>query len=224
MSSRVAALKLTLCRAVLIGALPTACAVGVTQEGPGDTSDPIDTAGSSTGGMSGASGSTSALPKAGTTSSAAGTPAVNPFGGSASTAGSGSGGQSSAGAAGSGGKAGSSSVGGTAGSSAGGRGGTTSGGTTSGGTTSGGTTSGGTSGAGTSGAGGTGSPGCACMMAKMWTDDTNLALGPGDCVDVEGAIYLYTGTKAQTWAQAACNPTMQATWCSGADYKFMLCR
>ena len=223
MSQRIAALRLTLCRAVLIGALPTACAVGVTQEGPGGTSDPIDTAGSSHGGMPGASGSMGVLPKAGS----AGSAAVNPFGGSASTAGSGSGGQSSAGAGGSGGKAGSNGggAGGVAGSTAGGSGGRTSGAGTSGGGTSGAGTSGaGTSGAGTSGAGGTATGGCACPMPKTWADDTSMNFGPGDCLDVKGAIYLYTGTKAQVWAHKDCNPTMQDTWCTSADYKFMLCK
>jgi hypothetical protein len=57
-------------------------------------------------------------------------------------------------------------------------------------------------------------------------DNTNLAIATGDCLDVNGAIYLYTGAKPQTWANKDCNPTMQAAWCSdvGADYKFMLCK
>lgn len=203
MSSRFAALKLTLCRTLLIAALPTACAVGVTQEDPGDMSDQVNPGGSSSGGKLGTSGSATVLPKAGTTSSA-GSAVVNPFGGTASgggSAGSGSGGQSSAGAAGSAGKAGSGSggTGGAAGSSAGG------------------------SGAGT---GGASTGGCACPSKKTWADNTNLSFGPGDCVDVGGALYLYTGTKAQTWANKDCNPTMQLAWCSdvGADYKFMLCK
>ena len=213
MSSRIAALKLRLCRTLLV-ALPAGCAVGVTQEDGGDVKAPVDAAGSSSGGTLSAAGSPSVPPKAssaGTTGSA-GSAVVNPFGGTASTAGSGSGGQSSAGSGGSGGKAGSGGAGGAAGSTAGGSGGRSGGGTSSAG--------------GTSGAGGTGTGGCACPAPKKWADDTNLAFGPGDCVDVSGAIYLYTGVKAQTWAQKACNPTMQAAWCSdpGADYKFMLCK
>ena len=202
MLSRFAALKLTLCRTLLIAALPTACAVGVTQEDTGDMRDPVDTGGSSSGGMPGGSGSATVLPKAGTGS--AGSAVVNPFGGTASSggkAGSSSGGQTSAGAGGSGGKAGSSSggTGGAGGSSTGGSGG---------------------------GTGGTGTGGCACPTKKTWADNTTLAFGPGDCLDVAGAVYLYTGVKAQTWANKDCNPTMQAAWCSdvGADYKFMLCK
>jgi hypothetical protein len=205
MSSRIAALKLTLSRAVLVAALPTACAVGVTQEDPGGMTDPVDTAGSSSGGKLGMSGSTTALPKGGMTGSA-GSAVVSPFGGTASSggkAGSSSGGTGSGGAAGSGGKAGSS----------------------SGGTGSGGAAGGSTGGAGGS-TGGTGTGGCACPTKKTWADNTTLAFGPGDCLDVAGAVYLYTGTKAQTWANKDCNPTMQAAWCSdvGADYKFMLCK
>ena len=201
--ARIAALKLTLCRTLLIAVLPTACAVGVTQEDTGDMSDPVSPGGSASGGKLGTSGSASVLPKAGTTGSA-GSAVVNPFGGTASTtggtAGSSSGGHSSAGAGGSAGKAGSSSggTGGAAGSSAGGSGG------------------------GTGGAG----AGCACPTKKTWADNTNLSFGPGDCLDVAGAIYLYTGAKAQTWANKDCNPTMQLAWCSdvSSDYKFMLCK
>lgn len=201
--ARIAAVKLTLCRTLLIAALPTACAVGVTQEDKGDMSDSVDTGGSSSGGKVGTSGSATVLPKAGTTGSA-GSAVVNPFGGTASSggnAGNSSGGQSSAGASGSAGKAGSGSggTGGAGGSSAGGSGG---------------------------GTGGTGTGGCACPTKKTWADNTNLSFGPGDCLDVGGAIYLYTGVKAQTWANKDCNPTMQLAWCSdvGADYKFMLCK
>jgi hypothetical protein len=168
--------------------------------------DPVDTAGSSSGGTLGMAGSTTVLPKAGSTGSA-GSAVVSPFGGTASSggkAGSSSGGQGSAGAggsAGSAGKAGSSSggTGGAAGGSTGGTGGST---------------------------GGTGTGGCACPTKKTWADNTTLAFGPGDCLDVAGAVYLYTGAKAQTWANKDCNPTMQAAWCSdvGADYKFMLCK
>jgi hypothetical protein len=42
---------------------------------------------------------------------------------------------------------------------------------------------------------------------------------------VGDATYKYTGTKAQTYANIQCNPTMQEPWCtdSGNDYKFMVC-
>ena len=51
--ARLAPLKLTLCCAVLVLALPSACATGVEPEpeDTGDTDQPADTAGSSTGGM-----------------------------------------------------------------------------------------------------------------------------------------------------------------------------
>jgi hypothetical protein len=48
----------------------------------------------------------------------------------------------------------------------------------------------------------------------------------GDCLDVAGTKYLYTGAKMQTYANAQCNPTKQEAWCtdSGNDYKFMACK
>lgn len=198
-------LKLDWCRALLLVALPTACAVGVDPSGEGDATPPDGMAGSagtgtSSGGTIGTAG-TSALPKAGTTGTA-GSAVVNPFGGTAS-AGTSSGGSSSAGTSsgGAGGSSAGSSHGGSAGAAGKGSGGS-------------------------AGAGGSGSGGCACPTKKTWVDNTNLTIAPNDCVDVAGAVYLYTGVKTQTWANKDCNPTMQAAWCSdvGADYKFMLCK
>ena len=206
--ARFAVFKLNWCRLLLLAALPAACAVEVKPEfeDTGEPEQPADTAGTSAGGAPTTAG-TSSLPTAGTTvTSTGGKTTVNPFGGTSSS-GSASGGTSSGGTS-------------SGGTSSGGKGG--SGGTSSGG--KGG--SGGAAGSGTGGSGGTGSAGCACPTKKTWADNTNLAFGPGDCLDVAGAIYLYTGVKAQTWANKDCNPTMQATWCSdvGADYKFMLCK
>lgn len=207
--ARFAPFKLSLSRALLIVALPLACAAEVKPEfeDTGEPNPPADTAGTSAGGTPATAG-TSGLPKAGTTS-VGGTVTSNPFGGT-SSAGTSSGGASSAGTS---------------------SGGATSGGATSGGATSGGSAAGGKGGAagssaGGSGTGGSGTGGCACPTKKTWADNTTLAFGPGDCLDVAGAIYLYTGVKAQTWANKDCNPTMQAAWCSdmGADYKFMLCK
>jgi len=191
-------------------ALPTACAVGVdptfvddgTDDGGGAGTAPVGI-----GGTLGTSGSGTTLPKAGT--STGGSAVVSPFGGSAS-AGTSAGGGSAAG----------SSAGGasSAGSSAGGRAGA--GGTAAGGTGAGGTAAGGT------GTGGTGGGTCACPVKKVWADNTTMTIAPGDCVEVAGAIYLYSGAKTQTWANKDCNPTMQLAWCSdmGADYKFVLCK
>jgi hypothetical protein len=202
-----AQLKLTLCRALVIAALPTACAVGVEPDF-GDSTDPGDTggggAGVSSGGTLPLSGSTTGgqAPKAGSPSTNGGT--SSPFGGSASTGGKGG----SASGGGGGGGTGGSSTGGTAGSSRGGTGGSSTGGT------------------GGSSAGGTGGGTCACPKTLVWADNTNLSFVSGDCLDVAGKIYLYTGTKAQTWANKDCNPTMQLAWCTdvGADYKFALCK
>lgn len=202
--ARSAVFKLNWCRALLLVALPAACAVEVKPEfeDTGETNQPADTAGTSAGGTPTTAGS-SGLPTAGTTASAGGTKTVNPFGGTSSSG---------------------SSSGGTA------SGGTASSGASSGGTSSGGSGKGGSGGAAGSstggGSGGTGTGTCACPTKKTWADNTNLAFGPGDCLDVGGAIYLYTGAKAQTWANKDCNPTMQLAWCSdvGADYKFMLCK
>lgn len=197
--ARPASIKLTLCRAFLLAALPTACAVGVEPDFEGDAGD-ADVAGSSAGGSLGSSGSTSVIPKAGTTSTSNGGSGVaNPFGGTSS----------------SGGKAGSSSSGG---SSAGGS-------SSAGSASAGSAGSGGSSAGGASGGTGGGGSGCACPAPKAWADNSNLSFGPGDCVDVAGVLYLYTGAKAQTWANKDCNPTMQLAWCSdgNSDYKFMLC-
>jgi hypothetical protein len=206
--ARFAPLKLSLSRALLIAAMPIACAAEVKPEfeDTGDTDMPADTAGTSAGGTLGTAGS-SVLPSSGTTSVGGTKVVANPFGGTSSS-GSSSGGSSSSGAssggASSGGASGGSAAGGKAGASTGGSAGSSAGGT------------------GTGGAG----AGCACPTKKVWADNTTLAFGPGDCLDVAGALYLYTGVKAQTWANKDCNPTMQAAWCSdvGADYKFMLCK
>jgi hypothetical protein len=195
-------LKQDFCRALLLVALPTACAVGVDPTFEGNGTDPgtAGTAGSSTGtgGTLGTSGSGSVLPKAGTTGTG-GSAVANPFGGSAS-AGTSAGGGSTAGTGGAGG-ASSAGSGGSAGAAGRGSGGS-------------------------AGAGGSGTGGCACPVKKVWMDNTNLSLVTNDCVDVAGALYLYTGAKPQTWANKDCNPTMQLAWCSdmGADYKFMLCK
>jgi hypothetical protein len=198
-------LKQDWCRALLLVVLPTACAVGVDPTFEDSGTDPEGTAGTSTaaGGTPGTSGSGSVLPKAGTTGTA-GSAVANPFGGSAS-AGTSSGGSS------------------TAGTSAGGAGGASSAGSSSGGSAgAAGKGSGGSAGAGTGGSG----SGCACPAPLTWKDNTVLAWKPGDCLDVSGAKYLYTGTKAQTYANGQCNPAKQEPWCadSGNDYKFMLCQ
>ncbi|HEX2873786.1 MAG TPA: hypothetical protein VHP33_21165 [Polyangiaceae bacterium] len=196
-------LKLDWCRALLLVVLPTACAVGVDPTFDGSGADPDGTAGTSTaaGGTLGTSGSGSVLPKAGTTGTA-GSAVVNPFGGSAS-AGTSSGGTSAAGTS----AGGASSAGASSGGSAGAAG------------------KGGSAGAG-AGAGGSGTGGCACTKTLTWKDNTVLAWAAGDCVDVSGAKYLYTGTKAQTYANGQCNPAKQEAWCadSSNDYKFMLCQ
>jgi hypothetical protein len=218
--ARFAALKPTLSRALLILALPSACATEVTPDfgDPGDPSQPADTAGSSAGGAPSTAGSTTVLPHAGTTTTSAGA-ATNPFGGTSSAGGS-IAGASSAGTSNGGTSSGGASSGGASkgGSSAGGKGGSSSGGATGAGGSAAGT--------GGSATGGGATSGCACPAPKTWADNTNLSFGPGDCVDVAGKVYLYTGTKAQTWANKDCNPTMQLAWCSdvGADYKFMLCK
>ncbi len=203
--ARTASLKVTLCRAFLLTALPTACAVGVEPDFEADAAD-ADVAGSSAGGSLGSSGSTSVIPKAGTTSTSNGGSGVaNPFGGTSS----------------SGGKAGS----GSSGSSGGGGGSSSAGSASAGSASAGSAGSGGSSAGSASGGTGGGGSGCACPAPKPWADNSNLSFGPGDCVDVAGALYLYTGAKAQTWANKDCNPTMQLAWCSdgNSDYKFTLC-
>jgi hypothetical protein len=194
--------KLNLRHALLLALLPMACAVGVA---PGvEADDSADEAGSSTGGNS-------IIPSLGGASGTANKPTTggavaNAFGGTAST----------------GGKAGSGSSG-SAGAKAGAGGSGGAGGTSTGGATTGGTSGGGGTSAGGSGGGGAG---CACPKPLTWTDNTVLNWSSGDCLDVSGAKYLYTGTKAQTYANAQCNPTKQEAWCtdSGNDYKFMLCK
>lgn len=223
--ARFAKLKLRLCRAALIVALPCACATGVKPEldDTGDTSEPTETAGSSSGGMPETAG-TSALPHSGSTS-VGGNPVSNPFGGT-SSAGKSGGGTSSAGTAsggtGSGGaSSGGSGAGGKAGSGAGGKAGSSAGGSAGAGG-KGGADGGGGSG----GAVATGSCATCPTPPKTWADNTNISFGPGDCFDVSGALYLYTGKKAQTWANKDCNPTKQLSWCSdpNTDYNFMLCK
>jgi hypothetical protein len=190
-------LKLDWCRALLFVALPTACAVGVEPTFDGNGSDPEGTAGTSTGaGGTPSASGTGSVLPKAGTSSTGGSAVVNPFGGAASA-----GGSSSAGSATGGASSAGSSSGGSAGAAGKGSGGSAS-------------------------SGGSGAGGCACPVKKAWMDNTNLALVTNDCVDVAGALYLYTGAKAQTWANKDCNPTMQLAWCSdmGADYKFMLCK
>jgi hypothetical protein len=195
-----APLKLTRLLAFALALFPTACAIGVTA--------PIEDEGGSGNEAGNEAGGSAALAGAGGVPGSAGKPssggtAANPFGGTAST----------------GGKAGSGSggAGGTGGSAKGGAGG--SGGT--GGVTGG---SGGMGGAGSGGTGG--GSGCACPKTLTWMDNTVLNWSSGDCLDVSGAKYQYIGTKAQTYANAQCNPTKQEAWCtdSGNDYKFMACK
>jgi hypothetical protein len=200
-------LKLTLVRALLIAALPTACAVGVEPDmsDQGVTSDAGTSAGGT--GSGGLAGASTTLPKAGAASTNGGGSVTNAFGGTASgggKAGSSTGGSASAG----GSKDGGSSAGG---SSAGGSSGGGSGG------------SAGNSGGGAGTGGGTGS--CACKQTHAWADNTNISWVTGDCLTVGSKTYLYTGMKMQTWANKDCNPGMQLVWCtdSGNDYKFMAC-
>ncbi|MES1183387.1 MAG: hypothetical protein ABUL60_06200 [Myxococcales bacterium] len=213
--ARLAPLKLTLCCALLALALPSACATEVKPdfEDTGDTGQPTDSAGTSAGGTPATSAGTgTVLPHAGTTATG-GTGVSNPFGGTSSSAGTAHGGTASAGTA-------------SGGTASGGvpHGGTSAGGTSTGGSAAGG--KGGAGGAGGTGSGGTGTGGCACPTKKTWVDNTSISFVTGDCFDVASAVYLYTGTKAQTWANKDCNPAMQLAWCSdmGADYKFMLCK
>jgi hypothetical protein len=79
--------------------------------------------------------------------------------------------------------------------------------------------------AGGGGGGGGGGGSCGCLATKMWTDGANISFTTNDCLTVGTATYKYVGTKAQTYANVQCNPSMQETWCtdSGNDYKFMLC-
>jgi hypothetical protein len=201
---RVPQLKLTLQRALLIVALPTACAVEVQPNMSDEGGDTGGVSGSAAGGapLGGMAGSPA---KAGTSSTSGGS-VTNAFGGTAS-----SGGKAGSG---SGGSAGSSGGSGSGGSGKGGSGG-------SGGGTAG---SGGGSAGGSGGSGG-GAGGCGCKKTVPWVDNTNISWGPGDCLTLATKTYLYTGTKMQTYANIQCNPAKQETWCtdSGNDYKFMVC-
>jgi hypothetical protein len=197
--------KLRLWHAVLIIALPSACATEVQQEFD-DDGDPSD-AGSGSGGalVTGGNGGVIPMPKAGSSSGGSGGSGVSPFGGTSSTGGnasSGSGGMSE---------------GGTDSGGSGGSGGKTTGG-------SGGASAG--SGGASAGTGGGGSGPCGCMKTLAWADNTVLNWSTGDCLTVDDATYKYVGTKMQTWANKDCNPTAQLAWCTdgGNDYKFMLCQ
>jgi hypothetical protein len=79
-------------------------------------------------------------------------------------------------------------------------------------------------GASSAGAGGGGGA-CGCSTTLMWADNTVMNWVNGDCLTVSGKTYLYTGTKAQTYANSQCNPSKQEAWCTdmGNDYKFMAC-
>jgi hypothetical protein len=183
-------------RHVLWLAALSACATGVQQDFVDD--DNSSGGGQNTGGALMApseAGTSTTIPTAGSTGAGG---AGNPFGGSA-----GSGGKASAGSGGMAGQGGASA--GSGGASAG------SGGASAG---SGGASAG--SGGGTS---------CGCLATKVWTDNANISFTTNDCLTVGTATYKYVGTKAQTYANIQCNPSMQQTWCtdSGNDYKFMLC-
>jgi len=223
--ARPAHFKLTWSRALLLASLPLACATEVKPEfEDGDYQPPADTAGTSAGGTEPEpTAGTSNLPLSGTTSMG-GTEPSNSTGGKSSggtsTGGKASGGASTGGTA-SGGASGGKASGGAS------TGGKASGGASTGGSASGGASTGGKAGSSTGGAtGGSGTGGCTCPTKKTWVDNSNLAFEPGDCLDVAGDIYLYTGSKDQTWANKDCNPAKQLAWCSdvGADYKFMLCK
>jgi len=217
--ARLAPLKLTLCCALLALALPSACATEVKPdfEDTGDTGQPADTAGTSAGGTPATTAGTGmTLPQAGTTP-IGGSTVTNPFGGTSSSAGTAHGGTSSAGTA-----SGGTSSAGTAsgGTSSGGKGGASG----SGGSATGGKGGAGGSATGGSATGGSGTGGCACPTKKTWVDNTNMNIVPGDCFDVAGAVYLYTGATTQNWANKDCNPAMQLAWCTGSGYQFMLCK
>jgi hypothetical protein len=199
---RTGQLKLGLWYALLVSAVPSACANGVQQDF--DEGEAPSAGGKGSGGALVTGGSGSVVPpppKAG--SSGTGGAASNPFGGSASTGGKatgGAGGMSGGGAdneGGSGGKA----TGGASGSATGGASG------------------------GSGGSGGSGSGPCACAKTLNWVDNTNITFSTGDCFKVGDATYEYVGTKTQTWANLDCNPTKQMAWCKdvGADYRFTLC-
>ena len=188
-------------RVLLLAGLPLACAVGVSPEveDSGGTGNDGGSSAAGTLSVSGSSnGNVAGKPATGGTSSGA-------FGGTASTGGKGGSSAAGAGGAGSTSGAGGGGAGGSAG--AGGKGGA------------------GGAGGSSAGAGG-GGAGCACPKTLIWADNTVLSWSSGDCLDVAGTKYLYTGTKMQTYANAQCNPTKQEAWCtdSGNDYKFMACK
>lgn len=139
----------------------------------------------------------------------------------------------SAGAAGHGGRSGTPAGGslGTSGkggseakSGAGGAGGRLATGGKGGGAGAGGTPAGnaGSSGA---GAGGNGPLTCACPKPLTWQDAASLSWTRGDCLEVDDQLYLYIGTKPQTFANPECKPTRQLAWCTDTtnDFKFMAC-
>lgn len=203
-----AQLKHAWLRMLLVATVPLACAVGVKPEFDDSTGDPSGGAGSAGSTAMAGHSSGGSLPFAGSTS-----------GGTAAKAGAAG---TSGGASGSGG-ASASPFGGT--SSSGGKGGGGGGGAA--GAAGGGAAgaAGASGAAGAAGAAGAGTGTCACPKKLTWADNTNLSWGPGACLVVGSKTYLYTGMKAQTWANKDCNPTMQLAWCSdvGADYKFMAC-
>jgi hypothetical protein len=195
-------LKLSLWHALLIAALPSACATEVQQEFDenGDPSGPSSGSGGAL--VTSGSGGVIPMPKAGSSTGGNGGSGVSPFGGTSST-----GGKASAGTGGTDGEGGTDS-GGSGGKATGGSGGASGG-------------SGGASG----GTGGGGSGTCGCMKTLAWADNTVLNWATGDCLTVADKTFKYVGTKMQTWANKDCNPTMQLAWCtdSGNDYKFMAC-
>lgn len=188
-----------LSRVLLPGALFLSCAQGVEPDLDG-TGEPNGESGSG-GGMpeptAGTGNGGSGTGQAGKANGGSGT---NPFGGTSSTAGTGTAGEDSGGTGGSAGGSGSMAGAGTGGSAGG---------------------TGGASGSGGSGGG----DGCGCAKTLAWMDNTPMNWSTGDCLTTGGMTYRYTGTKAQTYANAQCKPGMQELWCAdmGNDYKFMLC-
>lgn len=195
---RMAPLRPAVFKALLILALPSACATGL---------EPDDVAGEGSAGSSGTeaeggsgTAGSSVIPQAGSGSSSGSSSTA--FGGTSSTGGKGG---TGAGGTGSGGTA------------AGGKGGSASGGAGTAGSAAGGSSAG--------GSGGSSGGACSCAKTQAWVDNTTISWATGDCFTVATATYAYTGTKAQTYANGQCNPSKQEAWCadSGNDYKFMLC-
>jgi hypothetical protein len=209
---------------LLVVALPAACATGT--EPDLATGDALGAAGTTAEAGTDSGGSSAST--AGNTSIAGTT--VNEAGKGSSSGGSGGGtsdgGKSSGGGA-TGGKGGAGST-----SGAGGKGdaGSTSGGA---GSTSGGAGRGGAGGSGGTAAGGSGGSGgsatgpCACTKkTHTWADNVNLvgALASGDCFDVDGDTFVYTGTASANFYQNKdCKPGDQLSWCPGGGYQFMAC-